>query len=56
MEGAPDGLLFEAEIMTAIEEAAFLKLALAVIISGSAEMRPTSEFPPLLDRFARGQG
>jgi hypothetical protein len=26
MDGAPDGLLFEAEIMTAAEEAAFLNL------------------------------
>ena len=78
LSGAPDGLLFEPEIMTAIEEAAFLKVIRelpfgtfrmhgvdakrhvvrygAQYVSGSAEMKPTSEFPlslePLRERAA----
>jgi len=67
MEGAPDGLMFEAETMTATEEAAFLKVIKEMpfgpfrmhgvdakrhvvrfgghYLSGSAKMKPTSEFP-----------
>jgi hypothetical protein len=68
LEGAPDGLLFEPEIMTPAEEAAFLNVITTLpfgafrmhgvdakrrvvrfgahYVAGSAEMRPTSEFPP----------
>jgi DNA oxidative demethylase len=69
--GAPDGLLFEPEIMTAPEEAAFLEVIKelpfgsfrmhgvdakrrvlrfgAHYTAGSAEMRPSSEFPRTLE-------
>jgi alkylated DNA repair protein (DNA oxidative demethylase) len=71
LEGAPDGLLFEPEIMTPAEEAAFLDVIKTLpfgafrmhgvdarrrvvrfgahYVSGSAEMRATSEFPPSLE-------
>jgi alkylated DNA repair protein (DNA oxidative demethylase) len=71
LEGAPDGLLFEPEIMTPAEEAAFLDVITTLpfgpfhmhgvdakrrvvrfgahYVAGSAEMRPTSEFPPSLE-------
>jgi len=78
LTGAPDGLLFEPEIMTQTEEAAFLKVIKelpfgtfrmhgvdakrhvvrfgAHYVAGSAEMKPTSEFPlflePLRERAA----
>jgi DNA oxidative demethylase len=78
LEGAPGGLLFEPEIMTTTEEAAFLERIKdlpfgtfhmhgvdakrhvvrfgAHYTAGSAEMRPTSEFPlslePLRERAA----
>ena len=38
MEGAPKGLLFEPEIMTAIEEAAFLHVIKTLLFGGSACM------------------
>jgi alkylated DNA repair protein (DNA oxidative demethylase) len=71
MAGAPDGLLFETEIITATEEAAFLDVIKEMpfgsfrmhgvdakrhvvrfgghYLSGSAEMKPTSEFPISLE-------
>ena len=71
MEGAPDGLLFVPEIMTAKEEAAFLNVIKEMpfepfrmhgvdakrhvvrfgghYLAGSAEMKPTSEFPLILE-------
>ena len=78
LEGAPDGLLFEPEIMTRTEEAAFLDVIKELpfgafrmhgvdakrrvvrfgvhYLAGSAEMKPTSEFPlslePLRERAA----
>jgi alkylated DNA repair dioxygenase AlkB len=82
LEGAPDGLLFEPEIMTAEEETTFLTVIKdlpfeafrmhgvnanrhvvrfgADYVSGSAEMKPTSEFPlslePLRERAAAVAG
>ena len=78
LEGAPEGFLFESEIMTATEEAAFLGVIRELpfgtfrmhgvdakrhvvrfgihYVAGSAEMKPTSEFPrslePLRERAA----
>lgn len=71
LQGAPDGFLFEPEIMTATEEAAFLKAIKALpfgtfrmhgveakrqvvrfgahYVAGSAEMKPTSQFPRSLE-------
>ena len=71
LEGAPDGLLFEAEIMTPAEEGAFLEVIKRLpfghfrmhgvdakrrvlrfglhYLAGSAEMKPTSDFPVSLE-------
>jgi len=71
MEGAPDGLFFEAEILTPAEEQAYLEIIRELpfgpfrmhgvdakrrvvrfggqYLTGSAEMKPSSAFPPSLE-------